>query len=93
MDDSTDHDDHFSSKQSHLERLLFYSPKIGWQIDPFGHSSANADLVSRMGMEALFFARIDYQDRDIRQKNQAMEMIWRGSKSLGASSDLFTHVL
>lgn len=39
-----------------------YVPKIGWQIDPFGHSAAYAALSAQMGFDALFFSRIDYQD-------------------------------
>jgi len=28
------------------------APRIGWQIDPFGHSVANARLFSEMGFDA-----------------------------------------
>lgn len=35
-------------------------PRIGWQIDPFGHSNTNTRLFAEMGFDALFFARIDY---------------------------------
>jgi alpha-mannosidase len=39
-------------------------PRIGWQIDPFGHSSTQAALLSaETGFDGLFFGRIDYQDR------------------------------
>ena len=34
-------------------------PAIGWQIDPFGHSNANARLYYEMGFDAMFFARAD----------------------------------
>ena len=41
-------------------------PKVGWQIDPFGHSATQAALLSAgAGFEALFFGRIDYADRDL----------------------------
>lgn len=32
-------------------------PTIGWNIDPFGHTSANAAMFHDLGFEALFFAR------------------------------------
>jgi lysosomal alpha-mannosidase len=32
-------------------------PRIGWQIDPFGHSNTNARLFYEMGFEAMFFGR------------------------------------
>lgn len=35
-------------------------PRIGWHIDPFGHSNANASLFAEMGFDELFFARADY---------------------------------
>ena len=34
-------------------------PKIGWHVDPFGHSSANPRLFTDMGFEAWFIGRID----------------------------------
>ena len=40
-----------------------YVPKVGWHIDPFGHSNANARLFAEMGFDAYFFSRIDYLDK------------------------------
>ena len=43
-------------------------PTIGWQIDPFGHSQTQANIFNQIGFDGWFFARIDYQDRDNRNK-------------------------
>jgi hypothetical protein len=34
-------------------------PRIGWQIDPFGHSATNARFFAEMGFDAWFFGRMD----------------------------------
>ncbi|XP_020581253.1 LOW QUALITY PROTEIN: alpha-mannosidase At3g26720-like [Phalaenopsis equestris] len=68
-------------------------PRIGWQIDPFGHSAVQAYLLSaEVGFDALYFSRIDYQDRETRKKFKTLEIVWRGSKTLGSSSDVFTGI-
>ena len=68
-------------------------PTVGWQIDPFGHSSTQASLLSyEMGFDSLYFARIDFQDKAQRLADKATEMIWRASPSAGASNQLFTAV-
>ncbi|CAN8256400.1 unnamed protein product [Cochlearia groenlandica] len=66
------------------------TPRIGWQIDPFGHSAVQAYLLgAEVGFDSVFFGRIDYQDREKRKKEKSLEVIWRGSKSLGSSSQIF----
>ena len=49
--------------------------------------------VIQMGFDGFFFARLDYDDWNKRLKENTAEMVWRGSPSLGAESDLFTGVL
>lgn len=62
-------------------------PRIGWQIDPFGHSNTNARFFAEMGFDAWFFARLDYQDKKKRLREKEMEFIWRSSyDELGNSS-------
>lgn len=68
-------------------------PKIGWQIDPFGHSREQASIFAQMGYDGMFFGRLDYQDKMTRRLNKTMEMIWHGSANLGEAADLFTGVL
>ncbi|KAJ0184382.1 hypothetical protein K1T71_000805 [Dendrolimus kikuchii] len=68
-------------------------PRVGWQIDPFGHSREFASLLSAMDYDGLFLGRIDYQDKMARKANKRMEMLWRGDDDLGKSSDIFTGIL
>jgi lysosomal alpha-mannosidase len=57
-------------------------PKVGWQLDPFGHSSSSAIVDSLIGFEALFFARMDYQDLYTREANKGLELNWMPSQSI-----------
>jgi lysosomal alpha-mannosidase len=68
-------------------------PTIGWHIDPFGHASTQASLFAQMGFNAFFFSRIDYQDYALRNKTKEMEIVWRGSESLGQETEIFTSVM
>ncbi|KAL3876582.1 hypothetical protein ACJMK2_034416 [Sinanodonta woodiana] len=69
-------------------------PRIGWQIDPFGHSRELASLFAQFGFDGYFFGRLDYQDKATREKNATMEMLWEASpKNLGQAAELFTGVL
>ena len=61
-------------------------PKIGWQIDPFGHSREQASMFAQMGFDGLLFGRLDYQDKRARLVNKTAEMIWQGSPNLGNDS-------
>ncbi|XP_071865397.1 lysosomal alpha-mannosidase II isoform X2 [Bombus fervidus] len=69
------------------------TPRIGWQIDPFGHSREQASLFAQLGFDGMFFGRLDYQDKNKRLKNKTMEFIWEGSPNLGARANLFTVAL
>jgi len=56
-------------------------PKIGWQLDPFGHSATQASLMTAgVGMEALFFGRIDQQDLTLRKSTRQCEGFWKPSE-------------
>lgn len=61
-------------------------PKVGWQIDPFGHSREHASLLSQMGLDSLFFSRLDYRDKQKRLDSKTMDLLWRGSANLGSYS-------
>ena len=69
------------------------APRVGWQIDPFGHSIEQANIFSKLGFDGLFFARLDWRDKERRMRTGEMEMIWETSEDSGDEADLFTGVL
>ncbi|XP_049516029.1 lysosomal alpha-mannosidase-like isoform X2 [Dermacentor silvarum] len=68
-------------------------PKIGWQIDPFGHSREYASLLAQMGMDGYFFGRLDHQDFAARKREHRLEFIWDASENLGKDANIFTGIL
>ncbi|UJR12010.1 hypothetical protein I4U23_016188 [Adineta vaga] len=69
-------------------------PKIGWQIDPFGHSKEVASLFAQMGFDGLFFGRADYHDLVIRSLQRTREMVWQTTADLLDHQNwLFTGIL
>uniref|UniRef100_A0A164XFA1 alpha-mannosidase n=1 Tax=Daucus carota subsp. sativus TaxID=79200 RepID=A0A164XFA1_DAUCS len=70
-----------------VKQVFNVTPRIGWQIDPFGHSAVQAYLLgAEVGFDSLFFGRIDYQDRTKRKAEKSLEVVWQGSKSLRSSA-------
>ena len=49
-----------------LQSEFGVKPRMGWHIDPFGHSSANPRLFADMGLEAWMFYRLEWNDRENR---------------------------
>lgn len=71
-----------------LSKEFGYVPTVGWQIDPFGHSATQGSLLSAaVGFDALYFARLDYQERDKRRIDKTMEMIWEPGKTTGMGDE------
>lgn len=64
--------------------------KIGWQIDPFGHSREMASIFAQMGYDGLFFGRLDHEDKVSRLETRKPEFVWHGSANLGMKMILFT---
>ena len=65
-------------------------PRVTVQHDPFGHSVAQASLLSSplSGFVATFFGRIDYADMRLRRANRTMETLWAASASLPGAATL-----
>lgn len=72
-----------------LKETFDYVPTVGWQLDPFGHSSTQSSLMTyKMGFDALYFGRIDYQDLELRRATKECEGLWNafGGTSTTTSS-------
>ena len=68
-------------------------PRIGWQIDPFGLSQATATMFSQMCFDANAAWRVGGTNRRDYVDRKLLEFVWRGSPSLGPSSDVLLHLL
>ncbi len=66
-------------------------PTVTWQIDPFGHSATQATATSSAlaGFNALYFGRIDYQDKANRLATNSTETVWRPSPSTTTNTQTF----
>ncbi|XP_032939560.1 lysosomal alpha-mannosidase [Catharus ustulatus] len=70
------------------------TPRVAWQIDPFGHAREAAAAFAQMGYDGLFLGRVDHQDKWRRLQRRELEMVWRGSDSLEPPrADIFTGIL
>eukprot|EP01133_Synstelium_polycarpum_P012042 gene12042-14085_t len=68
-------------------------PENGWQIDPFGHSSATPTILAQMGMKNLVLNRISGYIKGQMADKHDLQFVWRGSHAMGKKSDIFAHVL
>jgi alpha-mannosidase len=59
-----------------LKREFGVTSRIGWNVDSFGHSAANAALYHDFGFEALFFSRMDDRLRAQLIKKGEMNFLW-----------------
>eukprot|EP00743_Colponemidia_sp_Colp-15_P004427 GILK01004773.1.p1 GENE.GILK01004773.1~~GILK01004773.1.p1 ORF type:complete len:997 (+),score=226.35 GILK01004773.1:428-2992(+) len=76
-----------------LLKELGVKPRIGWHIDPFGHSSTQASFFAQMGFDAFIINRLDYEDKEKRLADKTMQFIWQGSNSRSSTDDIFSHAL
>jgi hypothetical protein len=72
-----------------LKEEFGYVPRIGWQIDPFGHSSVQAGAMgAAMGFDAMFFGRADFEDMKARKELRQLEFLWRGTGAGPTTCDM-----
>ncbi|CAI5521653.1 unnamed protein product, partial [Closterium sp. Naga37s-1] len=70
------------------------TPRVAWQIDPFGHSATQASLItSQAGLDAFIFGRADYKDMEKRKAEKKMEFVWRAGTGAPRDTQVFTGIL
>jgi lysosomal alpha-mannosidase len=65
-------------------------PKVGWQIDPFGHSREHASISKQLGFEGLVLGRIDYRDKSQRIEDKNLDFNWVTNPNFEDSTILTT---
>ena len=68
-------------------------PRVGWHIDPFGHTSATAFLFAKMGFNMFQFGRAPPQINLPAAPGDGSQFVWRPMQSIEDHSvqDLFTY--
>ncbi|XP_053528394.1 epididymis-specific alpha-mannosidase [Artibeus jamaicensis] len=78
---------------SFLYETFGIRPQFSWQVDPFGASATTPTLFALAGFNAHVIGRIDYDLKEAMQKTRGLQFVWRGSQSLAAQQEIFTHVM
>lgn len=68
-------------------------PRVGWQIDPFGHSREQASLYSQFGFDGVFFARLDHDDKNKREREASLDFAWQGSANIGINCKFYMNII
>lgn len=80
----------FEAGHDFLKNEFGVTPRVAWQLDPFGHSAVTASLAADMGIEAIFFARLNKEKYDDLAASEDLEFIW---KPTFASNEILAHAL
>ncbi|XP_063779728.1 epididymis-specific alpha-mannosidase isoform X2 [Pseudophryne corroboree] len=68
-------------------------PRFSWHVDPFGASATSPTLFAMSGFDAHLISRIDYDSKARMQDSKKLQFVWRGSRSLAGTQEIFTHVM
>ena len=51
-------------------------PKVGWQLDPFGHSLTQGVISKEIGFQGMFFQRMNYVEKEARFQDGTRIFNW-----------------
>ena len=86
--------DNMAEGHEWLRKTFGIAPTVGWQLDTFGHTAANAALMAQMGLDALVINRIHFQLKRQWRTARHLEFMWKASGDAHVrGAPLLTHVL
>jgi alpha-mannosidase len=60
-----------------MKKEFGVTSKVGFQLDPFGHSSAYAALLADFGFEALILTRVEERLKEDLLNEESSHFLWR----------------
>ncbi|XP_077796488.1 alpha-mannosidase 2x isoform X11 [Macaca mulatta] len=76
-----------------LERNLGATPRSGWAVDPFGHSSTMPYLLRRANLTSMLIQRVHYAIKKHFAATHSLEFMWRQTWDSDSSTDIFCHMM
>ncbi|MEJ1289157.1 hypothetical protein NN561_020197 [Cricetulus griseus] len=76
-----------------LERNLGATPRSGWAVDPFGHSSTMPYLLRRANLTSMLIQRVHYAIKKHFAATHSLEFMWRQMWDPDFSTDIFCHMM
>ncbi|XP_032247873.1 alpha-mannosidase 2x isoform X2 [Phoca vitulina] len=76
-----------------LERNLGATPRSGWAVDPFGHSSTIPYLLRRANLTSMLIQRVHYAIKKHFASTHSLEFMWRQTWDSDSDTDIFCHMM
>ncbi|XP_036590941.1 alpha-mannosidase 2x isoform X2 [Trichosurus vulpecula] len=76
-----------------LDKNLGVTPRSGWAVDPFGHSSTMPYLLRRSNLTSMLIQRVHYAVKKHFAATHSLEFMWRQTWDPDASTDIFCHMM
>ncbi|KAE8618087.1 hypothetical protein XENTR_v10009274 [Xenopus tropicalis] len=76
-----------------LKKNLDATPRSGWAVDPFGHSSTMPYILRRSNLTSMLIQRVHYSIKKHFAATQSLEFMWRQTWDPDSSTDIFCHMM
>ncbi|XP_056875511.1 alpha-mannosidase 2 isoform X1 [Takifugu flavidus] len=76
-----------------MQRHLGVKPRIGWAVDPFGHSPSMTYLLKGAGLQNMVIQRVHYAVKKHFAKQHTLEFLWRQNWDSSPRNDITCHMM